>query len=51
MHGINVKEICNLQMAPMCIPHPTQQFADALDRLASNGGARVESQAFPLKGV
>jgi hypothetical protein len=44
---IDVEEIGDFSMAPMCTPHPPQQFTDALDWLAGNGRILVKSQAFP----
>jgi hypothetical protein len=44
---INVKEIGDFSMAPMCTSHPSQQFTDALDWLAGNGRILVKSQPFP----
>jgi len=43
---IDVEEIGDFSMAPMCTPHPPQQFTDALDWLAGNGRILVKSQAF-----
>jgi hypothetical protein len=45
LRRIEAKEIRNRLIAPMRSFHPTQQIADAFDRLSADAGILVESQA------